>query len=67
MLLVFLFSPVRKGERMYKIHLVILVNPKNLLRDTKNLANFWKGYISQCAGQKVISVITEKISDDEFN
>ena len=52
---------------MYKIHLVILVNPKNLLRDTENLANFWKGYISQCAGQKVISVITEKISDDEFN
>ena len=48
---------------MYKLTLEILINPKDLYRELKTTPNFWKGYISQVQGHKVVSANIEKIKD----
>ena len=48
---------------MYKLTLEILINPKDLYRELETTPNFWKGYISQVPGHKVVSANIEKIKD----
>ena len=60
---IFYFLLIKGGNKMYKLTLEILINPKDLYRELETTPNFWKGYISQVQGHKVVSANIEKIKD----
>ena len=51
---------------MYKLTLEILINPKDLYRELETTPNFWKGYISQVQGHKVVEYRTEGYKEELY-